>query len=116
MVLQVMSLSFTTSIRIELRGEAAPRRGNDNRHICSRHLLMRSVDGRRRVLIQTGMFDVADNADDCSPRADIDRRLQPEPLPDRVFIRPALTRHRFVDNPDGRGFLTRTRIKLSKAS
>src|SRR5262245_3771770 len=65
---------------------------------------MRSVDGRRRVLIQTGMFDVADNADDCSPRVVIDRPLHPEPLPDRVFIRPVPARHRIVDNPNGHGF------------
>src|SRR5262245_19006825 len=66
---------------------------------------MRSVDGRRRALIQTGVFDVADDANNCSPRADIDRRLHPEPLSDRVFIWPVPARHRLVDDPDRRGFL-----------
>src|SRR5262245_39962612 len=67
---------------------------------------MRFVDGWRRVLIQTGMFDIADNANNCRPRADTDRRLHPEPLPDRVFIGPVPARHGLVDDPDRRGFLT----------
>src|SRR5262249_44642382 len=71
----------------------------------SRVLLMRSVDGRGRVLIQAGVFDVADNADNCSPRADSNRRLHPKPLPDRVFIGPVPARHGLVDYPDWCGFL-----------
>src|SRR5262245_15838768 len=69
-------------------------------------LLMRSVDGRRRILIQAGMFDVADDADNRHPRHDTDRRLHPEPLPDRVFIGPVPARHCLVDDPDRHGFLT----------
>src|SRR5262249_5868237 len=49
--------------------------------------------------------DVADDANDRSPWVVIDRPLHPEPLSDRVFIRPVSARHRFIDNSDGRRVL-----------
>src|SRR5215510_14341190 len=66
---------------------------------------MRAVEGRRRFLVQTGMFDVADNANNRSPGTDIDRRLHSKPLSDRVFVGPVPARHCLVDDSYWHGLL-----------